>query len=42
MKKVIKEADIRSENNAERCKLILKIIKRTSSIYERYEIYKGA
>lgn len=42
MKKVIKEEDIRKANNTERCKLILAIIKRTSSIYTRYKnILKG-
>lgn len=37
MKKVINEEDIRKANNIERCKLILAIIKRTSSIYTRYK-----
>lgn len=37
MKKVINENDIKKANNAEKCKLILAIIKRTSSIYTRYK-----
>lgn len=37
MKKVINEADIKNASNAERCKLILAIIKRTSSIHTRYK-----
>lgn len=37
MKKVIIEEDIKKANNTQRCKLILEIIKRTSSIYTRYK-----
>lgn len=37
MRKVINEEDIRKANNIERCKLILAIIKRTSSIHTRYK-----
>lgn len=37
MKKVINENDIKKANNAERCELILAIIKRTSSIHTRYK-----
>lgn len=37
MKRVINEEDIRKANDLERCQIILAIIKRTSSIYARYE-----
>lgn len=37
MKKVINEEDIRKASNTERCKLLIAIIKRTSSIYTRYK-----
>lgn len=37
MKKVINEQDIRKANDLERCKMILAIIRRTSSIYTRYK-----
>ena len=37
MKKVINENDIKKANNAERCKLILAIIKRTNNVYARYK-----
>lgn len=37
MKKVINEQDIRKANDLERCKMILAIIRRTSSIYARYK-----
>lgn len=37
MKKVINEEDIRKSNDLERCRLLIAIIKRTSSIYTRYK-----
>lgn len=37
MQKVINEEDIRKSSNIERCKLLIAIIKRTSSIYARYK-----
>lgn len=37
MKKVINEEDIRKADNAERCRILIAIIKRTSSIYARYK-----
>ena len=37
MKKVINEEDIRKSNDLERCRLLISIIKRTSSIYTRYK-----
>ena len=37
MKEVINEEDIKEANNVERCKMILAIIKRTSSIHTRYK-----
>ena len=35
MKKAINENDIKKASNAERCKLILAIIKRTSNLHTR-------
>lgn len=37
MKKVINETDVRNASNIERCRLLIAIIKRTSSIYTRYK-----
>lgn len=37
MKKAINEKDIRKSSNVERCKLLIKIINRTSIIYTRYK-----
>lgn len=37
MKKVINEQDIRKVNNVERCRMILAIIKRTSSLHKKRE-----
>lgn len=37
MPKVINEEDIRMSSNLERCKLLIAIIKRSSSIYARHK-----
>lgn len=39
MKKVINENDVKKANNAERCQIILEIIKRTSNIYKKRRKY---
>lgn len=37
MEKIINENDIKKAGNAERCEMILAIIKRTSNLYTRYK-----
>lgn len=37
MRKIINENDLKKANNAQKCKLILEIIKRTSYLYTRYK-----